>query len=193
MIENKISNNCYLLEETDFDSVYEFLTKHFKNMKALLIMVIAFNVYISHTYSQDITVFYKNMHKADSLFEMEQVDSAIITYKKSFSRVDYVHTSFLKKLSNCLEVKGNTEEVEYYQTLIEEQLQGINSHLIEVVDSLFKEDQKVRKMKYSRASRCFRKRSEKCKKHKRHQKLITQSASVDESNINHLILVLMRS
>jgi hypothetical protein len=127
------------------------------------------------------------MHKADSLFKIEQVDSAIKIYKKSFSTVDYVHTSFLKKLSSCLTVNGDTEEVKYYQDLIAEQLKGTNSHLIEVVDSFFKEDQQVRKMKYSRASRCFRKRSEKCRKHKRHQKLITHSESVNESNINYLI------
>jgi hypothetical protein len=160
-------------------------------MKALIISLMAFNVIISNTYSQDITVFYKNMHKADSLFKIEQVDSAIYIYKKSFSTVDYVHTTFLKKLSNCLAVTGETEKVEYYEDLIDEQLKGTNSHLIEVVDSLFKEDQKVRrKMKYGRAFRCFRKRSEKCRNHKRHQKLISEFVSTDESTVNHLIYLI---
>lgn len=156
-------------------------------MKTLIISILFLNIFISHTYSQDVTVFYRNMHKADSLFKIQQVDAAINSYKKSFSTVDYVHTTFLKKLSNCLEANGNAEEAEYYQGLIGEQLKGTNSHLIEVVDSLYKEDQKVRKKAYSRASRCFRKQSEKCRKHKRHQKLITESVRVNESNISHLI------
>lgn len=156
-------------------------------MKALKISILVLSGVISHIFSQDLTAFYGNMYKADSLFKIHQVDSAVNIYKKSFLGVDYVHTSFLKKLSNCLEVNGNIEEAEYYQGLIEEQLKGTNSHLIEMVDSLFKEDQKVRKMKYNRASRCYRKCSEKCRKHKRHQKLITENVLVNESNINHLI------
>lgn len=157
----------------------------------VLISIIVLNVFISHTYSQDVTVFYKSMHKADSLFKIGQVDSAINLYKKSFSTVDYVHTSFLKKLSDCLAINGSNEEVKYYQGLIEEQLNGTNPHLIEVVDSLFEEDQQIRrKLKYDRAFRCFRKRSEKCKDHKRHQKLITEFVSTDKSTVNHLVYLI---
>jgi len=143
--------------------------------------------FFSCAYAQNMQMFYRSMFQADSLCKVGLIDSAITTYTNSFRKVDYVHSSFLRRLSHCLTKKGNIIEAEFYTQRAEKQLTGTNLFLIQTVDSLFQEDQRVRKSKYSRAWKYVRNNNIKARRYKKFQKLTAQSECVNESNINHLL------
>jgi hypothetical protein len=88
---------------------------------------------------------------ADDFYKENKIDSASIAYQQAFSKVDYVHNNHLKKAAKVEKKNGNTEKAKEYLDLIEKHKKSINNELKRQIDSLGKEDQRVRTNHYAKA------------------------------------------
>jgi len=103
--------------------------------------------------AQNINEFYFEANTARKLAKAGKIDSAIATYENAFKKVDYVFIRYLKRVKALAKLNNDEERVKKYTEQIKKQNKGTNPHLIAIIDSLIKKDQKVRKGKSSRKSK----------------------------------------
>jgi len=158
--------------------------------KFLFSIFIAFSFLLS---GQDINTFYFEMNEGRKLAVVGKIDSAITAYEEGFKKLEYVQTIYLQKVLQLAKLNNDLERIEKYSNKIAKQSRGTNPYLIEIVDSLSKEDQKIRKHKFYRKAKYAAKWDRKqkgvnnSKRYKKSKKLLNYIEKTDSSNIHHLL------
>lgn len=114
---------------------------------ALFIFFLSFASFAQNDYIP----YYHLCRKADSLYGKKNIDSASAVYKNAFSKVDYVHNKFLKQAAKVEKKKGNKKKARAYLSEINSHNQSIAIPYKKLIDSLSREDQRVRGSKYMKA------------------------------------------
>lgn len=122
-----------------------------KSMKRSIIIFQFFFLSITLIAQNDYISYYHLCRKAEKLGQAGKIDSASLTFQQAFCNVNYVHDEFLKKAAKIEKKNGNTGKAKEYLELIEMHKNAINVELKREIDSLGKEDQRIRTNKYLKA------------------------------------------
>lgn len=133
--------------------------------------------------------------QARKLTYEEKLDSALILYKQSFELVDYIH---IKNLKAAQKIAKKLKDKSFYKFTSDKINQinkgsSINNEYRLIIDSLSREDQRVRGNKYSDAQQVYYKYIKDSLSNKeadefiKAQKLMTEWWRVDSMNIQLLL------
>ena len=117
----------------------------------LTVLLVVF--FIFQIKAQNLNKYYFELNVAYNLAKAGKVDSAIATYEDAFRKLDYVQIRYLQKVLELAKLKKDKARIKKYSQQIKKQNRGTNPYLIAIIDSLIKEDQKVRKGKFYRKSK----------------------------------------
>ncbi len=122
------------------------------------IYLVCISVLLLHEigFSQDNYLeYYQLVTKAEGYKIAGKNDSALLSYEKAFEKVSYVHVRNLfaaKQLAKKLKQK---DKAEMYHERIKANRKGINKTYKKIIDSLSKEDQRIRGKKYVNAQQVY--------------------------------------
>ena len=119
--------------------------------QTLTVLLVVF--FIFQIKAQNLNKYYFEFNVAYNLAKAGKVDSAIATYEDAFRKLDYVQIRYLQKVLELAKLKKDKARIKKYSQQIKKQNRGTNPYLIAIIDSLIKEDQKVRKGKFYRKSK----------------------------------------
>lgn len=157
------------------------------------LLILTFFIFIWSAKGQDMNAFYAQMNIATNLANEGKTDSAIITYENAFKEIDYVNTTYLKKVLVLAKTNKDKSRINKYSELVQTQLKGTNPALITEIDSLLKKDQQVRQNKYYKASTYYYEcnKDSSCdknsKKFLRAKSLANEWKTTDQNNLNYLL------
>lgn len=170
------------------------MAKNHKKMKNLYPIVGIIFFFISSTLiAQNNIEFYSLINDATNLAKNGKLDSAIITYEDAFILKKYVHTSYLQKVLKLSKEKKDEVRVRKYTSQINTQLKGTKLELIPIIDSLLREDQRIRSNKHYKASKYYWKCLNDCNCNKQSKKYLKSTflrnewIDTDKSNASYLL------
>ena len=131
-----------------------------KNRSAINMKPITILFFISISMSlrldaQNMNAFYYEVNVAKNLASSGKTDSAIVVYEKAFEKRNYVPVRYLKSVLKLAKLKDDKKRIKDYSNRIETQSLGSSPQLMAVLDSLIKEDQKVRSNRSYRNAQYF--------------------------------------
>ncbi|PLX03434.1 MAG: hypothetical protein C0594_10415 [Marinilabiliales bacterium] len=162
-------------------------------MKQLILFGFIFLSISQGLYSQNNYVqYYQYINKVKQGVDKEQTDSLVYYLKQAFDLVDYVHVEYLQ-LGKRLAKKNKDQEFQSYcEDELKKSKENINAYLKAKLDSIAKEDQRVRGRKYYNArqyyGKCLHDTTFEYKEKKRikAKQLMEEWWRVDSSNIELL-------
>lgn len=120
-------------------------------MKKYLFTSLILSLNLALFTQNDYISYYHLCRKADNFYKEKNIDSASVAFQQAFSKVDYIHNNYLITAAKVEKMKGNSEKASEYLILIDKHKNSINNELKRQIDSLGKEDQRVRTNKYLKA------------------------------------------
>lgn len=153
---------------------------------ALLIITSVINA------QNDYLTYYKLVNTAKFYANISKQDSALNKYEKAFSQVDFIHKDYLDKAIKCCKITKNKITKDKLESKREKQIEEISESYKLLIDSLGKEDQRVRSRKYMKAQAYYFKStrdssfSSKEKKLKKSKTLMDEWWKTDSLNIEIL-------
>lgn len=118
-----------------------------RNILILQLLVLSITLFSQNDYIS----YYHLCRKADSFYKEKNFDSASVAFQQAFNKVDYVHNDYLKIAAKVEKKRGNSEKAKEYIDLFDRHNNSLNLELKRQIDSLGKEDQRVRSSKYMKA------------------------------------------
>lgn len=124
-----------------------------KILKCLIALLFSGTLYSQNNYIK----YYQLISKVKQYKENNQNDSLTIILKQAFDMVDYVHIENLKLGKRIAKKQKDTELLSYCENELSKSKDNIIPKLKANLDSIGKEDQRVRGRKYSNAKGYYRK------------------------------------
>lgn len=158
-------------------------------MKRYLFILFTFLLTTISYGQNDYLQYYKTLNTAHALVEVDKLDSAFTLYQHAFRLVDFIHEDEIDDFVKLCKKLKNRPISKKYQTLKDKQCSSVNKVYKAIIDSLGKEDQRVRRNKYYRAKDYFYKVkldstfSPKVKKYKKAHSLMQDWWNTDSSNV----------
>jgi len=118
-----------------------------RNVIILQLLVMSITLFAQNDYIS----YYHLSRKADNFYKEKNIDSASVAFQEAFKKVDYVHNDYLRIAAKVEKKKGNPEKAREYLNLIDKHKSSVNNKLKSQIDSLGKEDQRVRANKFIKA------------------------------------------
>lgn len=127
-------------------------------MKQKLIIGLFFLLFSTTLYSQnDYIQYYQLINKVKQYEENNQNDSLVVFLKQAFDLVDYVHVDNLKLGKRIAKKQKDTKLLTYCENGLSKSKENVNLNLKVKLDSIGKEDQRVRSRKYYKAKEYYKK------------------------------------
>ncbi len=127
-------------------------------MKQKLIIGLFFLLFSTTLYSQnDYIQYYQLLNKVKQYEENKRNDSLVIFLKQAYDLVDYVHVDNLKLGKRIAKKQKDTNLLTYCENGLSKSKENVNLNLKVKLDSIGKEDQRVRGRKYYKAKEYYKK------------------------------------
>jgi hypothetical protein len=127
-------------------------------MKHIFLTLIGFVLFIGTLQSQnDYIRYYQLIEKVKTDKKNKKTDSLVFNIKKAFDLVDYIHIDNLKLGRGIAKKQNNEELLIFCKIEIDKLTDNLNIDLKTKLDSVGKEDQRIRGGKYYKAKEYYRK------------------------------------
>ncbi len=122
-----------------------------KTHKKIILLCILSTICSSLMAQIDYISYYHLMRKAKHELQTSNYDSASIHFTKGFSKVDYVHISNLEAAAKVEKKLHHVQKQKAYLLQAKTQAKSLNYGYKHILDSLAREDQRIRGPRYSKA------------------------------------------